>query len=121
MREQQRLGLVKERGVAASEEERSPIQRPSDGTGPLLQRDYVVVLEGSGCTPEAAVERIRTDFPGFSPASVARFTRPEGITSPLEVGDTMHVRIRGVGDCGVQVTHRDAHSLTLRTLKGHPE
>src|SRR5215218_1888832 len=63
MGEQLMLGIVEERRVAASEEEQRPIQRPSDGTGPLLQRDYVVVLEGSGCTPEAAVEKIRSNFP----------------------------------------------------------
>src|SRR5438552_1597143 len=106
---------------AGSEEERRPIQWPSEGAGPLLQRDYVLVLEDSACTPEEVVAKIRADFPRFSPADVARFTQSAGSARPLEPGDTMHVSIRHVGECGVVVTHRDDQTLTLRTLKGHPE
>jgi hypothetical protein len=107
--------------VNPTEEERTEIQYPSEGRGPLLQRDYVVVVAQSPCRPEQVVERIRADFPRFSPPELARFTRPPGATWPLRRGDTMHVHIRAVGDCGVQVTHLEPCSLTLRTLKGHPE
>jgi hypothetical protein len=33
----------------------------------------------------------------------------------------MQVDIRGVGGCGVRVSHWDSHRLTLQTLDGHPE
>jgi hypothetical protein len=116
---------MREEGVREPEcpspEELREVQLATEGAGPLLQRDYVVVLEGSTCTPEAVVEMIRSDFPRFSPAELADFSRPEGAVGPLAVGDTMHVRIRAVGDCGVMVTHREPRSLTLRTLEGHPE
>lgn len=102
-------------------EELRGIQLATEGKGPLLQRDYVVVLEGSACSPEEAVEKLRSDFPLFSPAELARFTRPVGDGGPLAIGDTMHVRIRGEGECGVKVTHLEPHSFTLRTLQGHPE
>jgi hypothetical protein len=104
-----------------SPEEQRRIQWPSEGAGPLLQRDYVIVLEGSRCAPEGVVAKIKADFPAFSPAELARFTRPPGATGPLDRGDTMRVHIRGTGDHRVKVTHRDSQSLTLRTLDGHPE
>jgi hypothetical protein len=119
--EQKRRGEVEAAAGGPSPEERRGIQLASEGAGPLLQRDYVIVLEGSACTPEAVAEKIRSDFPLFSPVELARFTRPAGAAGPLVVGDTMHVRIRAVGDCGVMVTHREPRSLTLRTLEGHPE
>lgn len=116
---QQRKEAVEPAGP--SPEEQQDIQLATEGAGPLLQRDYVVVLDGSPCTPEAAVAKIRADFPSFSPEELARFTRPVGAAGLLAVGDTMHVSILGVGDCGVKVTHLGPGSLTLRTLKGHPE
>lgn len=116
---------MREEGVREPErpspEERREIQLATEGKGPLLQRDYVVVLDGTACTPEEVTAMIRDDFPRFSPAEIAEFTRPAGADGPLALGDTMHVHIRAVGDCGVKVTHLEPYSLTLRTLKGHPE
>jgi hypothetical protein len=107
--------------LGRSEEERRPVQPATRGVGELLQRDYVIVIEGSAYTPEQVVEMLRRNFPRFSPAELARFTRPSGEVGPLDVGDTMHIRIRGRGECGVIVSHLEPHSLTLRTLGGHPE
>jgi hypothetical protein len=39
----------------------------------------------------------------------------------LSVGDTMHIDIKGYGECAVRVAHVDARRLTLRTLDGHLE
>jgi len=104
-----------------SEEEQRPVQPAPEGTGPLLQRDYVVVIAGTAWSPERLIEMLRSDFPRFSPAELARFTRPAGERHPLRVGDTMHIHIRGTGDCAVVVSHVDDRSFTLQTLQGHPE
>jgi hypothetical protein len=67
------------------------------------------------------VELIRRDFPRFAPDLLAKFSGPPDEGRPLEVGDTMHVRITGSGHAAVLVTHRDERSLTVRTLEGHLE
>lgn len=111
---------ARQSAASRSAEQAGDLQLAPEGGGPLVQRDFVVVLEGSSCTPAQVVERIRTDFPRFSPAELARFDRPPG-AEPLAVGDGMPVRIRGFGDTGVCVTHLEPHSLTLTTLEGHAE
>jgi hypothetical protein len=104
-----------------SDEERRPVQVSSEGVGKLLQRDYVAVVRDSRHTPEALMDRVRREFPRFSPSALAEFSRPHGSGNRLEVGDTMRVHIRGAGPGGVVVTLADPQSFTLRPLKGHLE
>jgi len=104
-----------------SREETRPVQAAAEGVGPLLQRDFVAVLEGSRLTPEEIVWAIRREFPGFAPKALASFTRSDGEERPLEVGDTMHVFMPGGGHSGVVAAHMDERSLTLRTQCGHFE
>ena len=104
-----------------SREEKRPARLAPEGSGPLMQRDYVLVVEGSRLAPEEVVRLIRSGFPRFSPAGLAEFTRPEGATSPLALDDTMHIKIRGAGHCAVVVSHLSERSMTLRTLQGHIE
>jgi hypothetical protein len=104
-----------------SREEQRERVPATGGHGPLWQRDYAVALSGSERTPEDVLQLLREDFPAYSPANMAEFTRPEGASGPLEVGDTMHVRITAAGHCGVRVLHLGPRSLTLATLDGHPE
>jgi hypothetical protein len=103
------------------EEEIRPNQFAPEGVGPLLQRDYVLVLEESRCAPEDAALLIRSDFPRFSPAALARFTRSGDLTRPLDRGDTMHILMVGLVQCAVRVIHQNKYSLTLGTLEDHPE
>jgi hypothetical protein len=49
---------------------------------------------------------------------VSRLARDE---EGLRVGDEMDVAIRMAGVCRVRVVHRDHNSITLATLRGHPE
>ena len=91
------------------------------GCGPLFQRDYCGVIEGSEWTPETLGEEVRTHFVDFAPAETAAFQRPDGEGAPLKVGDELEIRISGVLPCKVRVVHADERSLTLRTLDGHPE
>lgn len=104
-----------------SREEQRPTQLAPEGVGPLLQRDYLIRLRGSACTPEQVIDLVRQDLPRYSPDLLARFSRAAADTGPLEVGDTLHVRISGAGHAAVIVSHRDSRSLTVRTLEGHLE
>jgi hypothetical protein len=112
---------VERRTEEKTREEQRPIQYASEGVGPLLQRDYVIVLENSGCTAEQVIQKIRAEFPRFSPALLADFYGHDIDGVPLTVGDTMHVNVRGAGHCGVRVVQVDDCSFTLRTLEGHIE
>lgn len=91
------------------------------GAGPLLERDYFGVIEGSEWTPEHLAAQVREHFVDFAPPETAAFQRPDGEGAPLKVGDEMEIRISGVLPCKVRVVHADGRSLTLRTLDGHPE
>ncbi|MFW6078808.1 MAG: DUF1990 family protein [Gemmatimonadota bacterium] len=92
------------------------------GAGPLYQRDYWAVIRDCRDRPSRVVDLVARRFPDFAPPKLVRFRRLDGDRDrPLEVGDEMDVDIRGAGRSGVRVVHRDAASLTLATLRGHPE
>lgn len=93
----------------------------SEGTGPLLERVYMAVVEGTGITPEVLARAVRERFERFAPSETACFRRPDREPGPLDVGDEMAIKIALLGDCRVRVVHVDERSVTLRTLKGHPE
>lgn len=104
-----------------AEVETSELKHASEGAGPLLQRDYWAVIEGSRRTPEELMQVVAADFARFGPEEVVCFSRPEGATAPLTEGDSLHVHIKGGGHCDVQILHSDLLSLTLSTVEGHPE
>lgn len=91
------------------------------GAGPLLQRDYWTVLKGCRLSPAEVGELIATRFCELSPPDLCVFTRADEQERALEVGDELRVAIRLAGSFGVRVVHKDANSLTLATLRGHPE
>lgn len=96
-------------------------QRAEDGHGPLLERDYWAVIRAPSGSPEELADLVARRFQAFAPPSLVRFLRPADADGPLEVGDEMQVRIRAAGTHAVRVIHRDARSLTVVTLSGHPE
>src|SRR5207245_1630441 len=93
----------------------------ADGAGPLLQRDYWAVFDDCIYSPEQVMALVRSGFPRLSPEDLARFTRLEGASEPLALGDRMAVDIKLAGACQVQIVHDDDSSLTMRTLDDHPE
>ena len=107
-------------GVSIGEEARRAVYAVT-GTGPLFQRDYVGLLRGGSCSPEALALLVRERFVEFGPPETAAFEHEGGDGKPLEVGDELAIRIGGVMPCRVRVVHVDDVSLTLRTLDGHPE
>lgn len=97
------------------------MQPATEGTGPLLQRDYWAVIAGSRFRPSEIVDLLAERFPDFPPPELVRFRMADGCDPPLKVGDELDIEIRMAGECGVRVVHRDANSITLGTLNGHPE
>jgi hypothetical protein len=98
--------------------ERSPA---SQGVGPLLQRDYWAIIDTCELPPPRFGAFLARHFWELSPPELARFERADGTRAPLQVGDDLLVHIRFAGTFGVRVVHLDAHSITLGTLRGHPE
>ncbi len=105
----------------AAEEVRD-LQYASEGTGPLLQRDYWAAFRGVDRSPEQVIEAVRSRFCDFAPPETAAFRLcGEDCDGPLDLGSEMEIHIRPLALCRVRVVHRDERSLTLRTLAGHPE
>lgn len=109
--------MASEQAVKAQRE----LQYASEGSGPLLQRDYWAVFGGLDKTPEEVADFLRERFCEFSPPETASFRRCGQGVRPLDVGDEMEIKIALLGWCKVRAVHVDRCSLTLRTLEGHPE
>jgi hypothetical protein len=101
----------------------SDVQVPARGAGPLLERDYWAVLDAPRTGPSGLADIVARHFEDFPPPSLVAFRRVDAVADDamLAVGDELDVDIRGAGTFGVRVVHRDANSITLATLKGHPE
>lgn len=107
------------------------IQPSARGSGPLLERDYWAVLREPRAGPTELATLLAGHFPAFAPPVLVRFSRTGGPGAqealevaperPLEVGDELGVDITTAGSFAVRVIHRNANSLTLATLEGHPE
>jgi hypothetical protein len=91
------------------------------GRGPLLQRDYWGVVRRCRLRPSEIAAELARRFPEFAPGALVAFRRDGEAREPLRVGEEMTVRIEGAGLSRVRVVHRDAQTLTLATLAGHPE
>jgi hypothetical protein len=92
----------------------------SEGAGPLLQRDYWGVVRESRLSATEVAALVRERFLDFPPEELVVFTREEG-EGPLEEGHRLGVEIKGAPRTAVRVVHADDHSVTLGTVKGHPE
>jgi hypothetical protein len=100
----------------------SDVVRAGDGVGQLIQRDYWAIIDDSRLGPSEVIGEVAARFWDFAPEELVTFA-PVGDVGRrgLQVGDELEVDIRLAGRCSVRVVHRDACSLTLATLEGHPE
>lgn len=98
------------------------IVRATEGVGQLIQRDYWAIIDDSRLRPSEVIGEVAARFWEFAPEDLVTFS-PAGDVGRrgLQVGDELEVDIRLAGRCAVRVVHRDACSLTLATLEGHPE
>lgn len=99
------------------------IQAAVGGKGALLERDYWAVIKDARTGPAGVVDVVSRHFEELAPPSLVRFRRrhQEEAGHPLALHDELVVDIRMAGQCGVRVIHMSPNSLTLATLKGHPE
>ena len=94
---------------------------PADGTGKLLKRDYWAIIGNCERGPREVARLVRERFWEFPPPELVQFTRADGSSKPLEVGDEMEVEIRMAGTFRVRILHVDDNSVTIGTVIGHPE
>jgi hypothetical protein len=101
--------------------DRRPLLPARSGAGEYLQRDYWAVIRDCRLRPTELMSAVRERFDEFAPAELAHFRRLEAEPGPLAVDDELEVRIAGAGTFFVRVIHAHDQSLTLGTLRGHPE
>lgn len=94
---------------------------PEEGKGKLLQRDYWAIIGDCSLSPPEVVALVQKSFWDYPPPDLVKFTRVDGTTGPLDVGDEMDVEIRMAGTFRVRILHRDTNSITIGTIVGHPE
>ena len=109
--------------MAPAEQTETPLQPPSTGVGPLIQRDYWAVIDGCRCRPSELVSVVASRFPELPPPDVVVFEtdRHADDGDALAPGDELAIQIRLAGAARVRVVHKSPCSLTLATLEGHPE
>ncbi len=100
--------------------DRTDLQVPADGVGPLFHRRYAVRIAGAQLSPAELVLRLREDLDAFAPSEFASFQRSSGDGRML-AGDEYLVRMPGPWDGPVRVARIDRHSIRLATLAGHLE
>jgi len=103
-----------------SEGPRGDLNPAAEGHGPLFQRDYWAVVRSCEMRPPELVEWVRRWFTSLPPREMATFRSAGEPQKLLEVGDELDIWLPGAGKVGVRVVHRDANSVTMATLKGHP-
>jgi hypothetical protein len=99
------------------------LQAASAGIGPLMQRDYWAVIDRCRYRPSEVMSIVASRFPELPPRDVVVFERNRdgGDPGALEVGDELDIRMRLAGAARVRVVHTSKCSITLATLKRHPE
>ena len=101
--------------------DRSEIQPPEAGSGPLFHRRYSTLIRESPFAPEALMDRLKRDVNAAAPTTFARFQRVLGEGQALADGDEYVVRMPGPWDGPVRVVAEDERSFRLATLAGHLE
>lgn len=106
--------------AGAADRTEEPLQPASAGAGPMLQRDYWAVVDNCRCKPSEVMGIVARQFSELPPPELVVFERCGG-PGTLEPGDELDITIRMAGAARVRVVHKDACSITLATLIGHPE
>ncbi|WP_422924191.1 DUF1990 family protein [Singulisphaera sp. PoT] len=108
---------------AKAEAEDVCVVSASQGIGSLFERNYSAVITDGSCSPEDLMKLVREKFISLAPQETAAFrlANNRGDHEGLEVGDVLEIRIALFGMAKVRVIHVDDRSITLGTVKGHPE
>lgn len=101
--------------------DRSELQTPRTGAGPLFHRRYRTLIRETGLSPEELVKRIAADPNGVSPSEFATFQKVRGEKGRMRLDDEFLVRMPGPWDGPVRVVDITPTSFRLATLEGHLE
>jgi hypothetical protein len=101
--------------------ERSDVQEPKDGAGPLFHRRYRTRMRDAEISPESLIRRIAADPDQISPSEFATFQKLRGEKGRMRVGDEFVIRMPGPWDGPVRVIDLTPASFRLVTLDGHLE
>jgi Domain of unknown function (DUF1990) len=101
--------------------ERSEIQTPDSGAGPLFHRRYRVRIRGSHLTADELARRVADDPDSVAPSEFATFRKLSASGGRMQVKDEYVVRMAGPWDGPVQVVKREQAMFRLATLEGHLE
>jgi hypothetical protein len=101
--------------------DRTDLQPPESGHGPLFHRRYRTAIRDTGDDPAALMDRLKENVNQAAPTTFARFQRVLGDGERLAVGDEYVVRMPGPWDGPVRVVAADERSFRLATLVGHLE
>jgi hypothetical protein len=101
--------------------DKSEVQRPEGGAGPLFHRRYRTSIRDSRISAHDLVERLCADPDVAAPSEFASFQKVRGETGAMEVGDEYVVRMPGPWDGPVRVVRRTPNSFRFATLEGHLE
>jgi Domain of unknown function (DUF1990) len=101
--------------------ERSEIQTPDDGVGPMFHRRYRVRIRGSELSADQLARAVAADPDSVAPSEFATFRKLSGPEDAMRVNDEYVVRMAGPWDGPVRVAQREGAMFRLATLEGHLE
>jgi hypothetical protein len=101
--------------------ERSEIQPPEDGAGPLFHRRYRVRIRDSELSADELARVIAAEPDSVAPSEFATFRKLNGSEGGMQMNDEYVVRMAGPWDGPVRVAKREGAMFRLATLKGHLE
>jgi hypothetical protein len=101
--------------------QRSEIQTPEHGTGPLFHRRYRVRIRESDLSADDLVRCVAAEPDSVAPSEFATFRKLRGNEGAMRVNDEYVVRMAGPWDGPVRVAKRDRAMFRLVTLEGHLE
>ncbi len=101
--------------------ERSEIQLPEHGAGPLFHRHYRTRIRDSRLTAAELIHEVSADPNTVAPSEFASFHKVRGERGRMAVGDEYVVRMPGPWDGPVRVVVCIPLSFRLATLDGHLE
>jgi hypothetical protein len=104
-----------------AELQRSEIQTPEQGAGPLFHRRYRVRIRDSELSAEQLVGAVAADPDSVAPSEFATFRKLSGPEDAMRVNDEYIVRMAGPWDGPVRVAQREGAMFRLATLEGHLE
>ena len=101
--------------------DRTRLQAPSDGAGPLYHRRYEVAIRAGRMSAAELLDLLAADPDRAAPSEFATFKKTRGEDGAMAVGDEYLVRMPGPWDGPVRVVERSERCFRLATLEGHLE